>query len=176
VPPIWHRRITKTNFRSCSSRHSRSQAGLRLCTFSTMSIRAKPTFVPLRYSLARYRPSKTTHLTLSLNQYSWLLGKIYHISKRGITLATEVSLLFLSIKMHKSMSNYSKAPRGLFVLMEVGRVFTAIAISPSRGSRQLLARYAIRARRNLPDKELRYRRTVIVTAAVYRSFASKHSV
>jgi len=62
------------------------------------------------------------------------------------------------------MPSYSKAPRGLFVLVEVGRVFTATAISPSRGSRQLLTRDAIRARRNLPDKELRYRRTVhIVT-------------
>ena len=71
------------------------------------------------------------------------------------------------------MSKYSKAPRGLFVLVEVGRVFTAIAISPSKGSRQLLTRDAIRARRNSPDKELRYRRTVIVTAAVYRSFASE---
>jgi len=28
-------------------------------------------------------------------------------------------------------------------------------------------RYAIHARRNLPDKEFRYLRTVIVTAAVY---------
>ena len=71
------------------------------------------------------------------------------------------------------MSSCSKASRGLLVLVEVGRVFTAIAISPSKGSRQLLTRYAFRARRNLPDKELRYRRTVIVTAAVYRSFASK---
>ena len=71
------------------------------------------------------------------------------------------------------MPSYSKAPRGLFVLVEVGRVFTAIAISPSRGSRQLLTRYAFRAGRNLPDKELRYRRTVIVTAAVYRSFGSE---
>ncbi len=72
------------------------------------------------------------------------------------------------------MSSCSKAPRGLFVQVEVGRVFTAIAISPSRGSRQLLTRYAIHAGRNLPDKELRYRRTVIVTAAVYRSLSSKH--
>jgi len=71
------------------------------------------------------------------------------------------------------MSNYSKAPRGLFVLVEVGRVFTATAISPSEGSRQLSTRYAFRAGRNLPDKELRYRRTVIVTAAVYRSLISK---
>jgi len=57
--------------------------------------------------------------------------------------------------MHKSMPSCSKAPRGLFVLVEIGRVFTANAISPGEFSRQLLARYAIRARRNLPDKELR---------------------
>ena len=49
----------------------------------------------------------------------------------------------------------SKAPRGLFVLMEVSRVFTAIAISPSKPSRQLLTRYAIHAGQNLPGKELR---------------------
>ena len=72
------------------------------------------------------------------------------------------------------MPSYSKAPRGLFVQVELGRVFTAIAISPSRGSRQLLTRDAIRAGRNLPDKELRYRRTVIVTAAVYRSLTLLH--
>ena len=71
------------------------------------------------------------------------------------------------------MLSYSKAPRGLFVLVELGRVFTAIAISPSECLRQLLARDAIRAGRNLPDKELRYRRTVIVTAAVYWSFSSE---
>jgi len=34
------------------------------------------------------------------------------------------------------------------------------------------SRYAIRAGRNLPDKEFRYLRTVIVTAAVYRGFGS----
>ena len=53
------------------------------------------------------------------------------------------------------MPNYSKAPRGLFVQVELGRVFTANAISPSKCLRQLLARDAFRARLNLPDKELR---------------------
>ena len=38
--------------------------------------------------------------------------------------------------------------------------------------RQLPDRYAIRAGQNLPDKEFRYLRTVIVTAAVYRGFDS----
>ena len=38
--------------------------------------------------------------------------------------------------------------------------------------RQCPDRYAIRAGQNLPDKEFRYLRTVIVTAAVYRGFDS----
>ena len=39
--------------------------------------------------------------------------------------------------------------------------------------RQRPSRYTIRAGRNLPDKEFRYLRTVIVTAAVYRGFGSE---
>ena len=38
--------------------------------------------------------------------------------------------------------------------------------------RQCPDRYTIRAGQNLPDKEFRYLRTVIVTAAVYRGFNS----
>ena len=49
-------------------------------------------------------------------------------------------------------------------------IFTHIAISPSLWLRQYSNRYTIRAGRNLPDKEFRYLRTVIVTAAVYRGF------
>ncbi len=49
-------------------------------------------------------------------------------------------------------------------------IFTANSISLSLGWRQRRCRYAIRAGRNLPDKEFRYLRTVIVTAAVYWDF------
>jgi hypothetical protein len=66
----------------------------------------------------------------------------------------------------------SKAPRGLFVLSRVLRIFTERAISPSLSSRQRPDRYTIRAGRNLPDKEFRYLRTVIVTAAVHWGFGS----
>ncbi len=66
----------------------------------------------------------------------------------------------------------SKAPRGLFVLSWVTRIFTGTSISPSPLSRQRSSRYSLRAGRNLPDKEFRYLRTVIVTAAVHRGFAS----
>ena len=65
---------------------------------------------------------------------------------------------------------YSKAPRGLSVLMQVNRVFTVIPISPSLSPRQRFFRYAFRAGRTLPDKEFRYLRTVIVTAAVHWGF------
>jgi hypothetical protein len=50
---------------------------------------------------------------------------------------------------------------------------TGNSISLSLCWRQRGSRYAIRAGRNLPDKEFRYLRTVIVTAAVYRGFNSK---
>ena len=66
----------------------------------------------------------------------------------------------------------SEASRGLFVLARVGRIFTATSISPGPPSRQRPDRYTIRAGRNSPDKEFRYLRTVIVTAAVHRGFGS----
>ncbi len=68
------------------------------------------------------------------------------------------------------VQSYSKGARGLSVLPRVHCIFTAISTSLSLGWRQRGCRYAIRAGRNLPDKEFRYLRTVIVTAAVYRGF------
>ena len=50
---------------------------------------------------------------------------------------------------------------------------TGNSISLSPRLRQRGSRYAIRAGRNLPDKEFRYLRTVIVTAAVYWGFSSE---
>ena len=70
------------------------------------------------------------------------------------------------------MISYSKALRGLSVQLRVMGIFTHTSISPSPLLRQLPSRYAIRAGRNLPDKEFRYLRTVIVTAAVYWGFDS----
>src|SRR2546426_1191944 len=76
--------------------------------------------------------------------------------------------------MHRldSRPRCSKAPRGLFVLSWGTRIFTGTSISPSPLSRQCSSRYSFRAGRNLPDKEFRYLRTVIVTAAVHRGFPS----
>ena len=71
------------------------------------------------------------------------------------------------------MPSCSKAARGLFVLLRTDGIFTVNALSPSSSSRQCPYHYAIRAGLNLPDKEFRYLRTVIVTAAVHRGFSSK---
>jgi hypothetical protein len=72
-----------------------------------------------------------------------------------------------------TMASCSKAPWGLFVLLRVDGVLTVIAVSPSPWSRHCPDRDAFRAGRNLPDKEFRYLRTVIVTAAVHRGFGSQ---
>src|SRR5699024_10916971 len=71
-----------------------------------------------------------------------------------------------------SISGYSKAPRCLSVLSRVMRIFTHRIISPGLSLRQCPSRCTFRAGRNLPDKEFRYLRTVIVTAAVYWGFGS----
>ena len=78
----------------------------------------------------------------------------------------------LHINYPNSMLSYSKGSRGLFVPSRVIGIFTDTTISPSSRLRQCPDHYTIRAGRNLPDKEFRYLRTVIVTAAVYWGFNS----
>ena len=70
------------------------------------------------------------------------------------------------------MSGYSKGSRGLSVPIRVNGIFTVATVSPGPMLRQSRSCYTIRAGRNLPDKEFRYLRTVIVTAAVYWGFNS----
>ena len=83
-------------------------------------------------------------------------------------------LLPILYKLYKHpISSYSKAPWGLSVLSRVTCIFTGTKTSPSLQLRQRPNRYAFRAGRNLPDKEFRYLRTVIVTAAVYWGFNSE---
>ena len=78
----------------------------------------------------------------------------------------------LYINYRIPISSYSKALRGLSVQSRVIRIFTYSTISPGPLLRQRPSRYAIRAGRNLPDKEFRYLRTVIVTAAVHSPYTS----
>ena len=91
----------------------------------------------------------------------------------NLRLATQDQCLppILHIKDPKSMRSCSEGSRGLSVPLRVNGIFTVTTISPSSWLRQCPDRYTIRAGRNLPDKEFRYLRTVIVTAAVHRGLS-----
>ena len=144
-----------------------------------VSIHAEPTFERLRYLFGGDRPSQTAHLTMSPNPIQGCRLEFQH-SKSGIPRTTphKLTLMFpslppiLYIDFRNPISGYSKAPWGLSVLPQVTGIFTGTTISPGGQLRQLPDHYAIRAGQNLPDKEFRYLRTVIVTAAVYRGFDS----
>ena len=133
----------------------------------------------LRYSLGGYRPSKTARLTLSSSWFHRMLLD-FQLFKTSISTLTPDALtnillclpVILLIKSQKPISEYSKGSRGLSVLLRVNSIFTATTISPSLSLRQRPDRYTIRAGRNLPDKEFRYLRTVIVTAAIHWGFDS----
>src|SRR5207249_8113202 len=79
----------------------------------------------------------------------------------------------LSIETETTVSACSKGASGLSILRRVGGIFTAITTSLSSSSRQRSTRYTIRAGRNLPDKEFRYLRTVIVTADIHGGLISE---
>ena len=144
-----------------------------------ISNHSEGTFERLRYSLGGDRPSQTAHQTLSLYQIHGTRLEI-QFTKGGIPRLTPPELascshclppiLYKSYQI--SISSYSKAPRGLSVLSRVTCIFTGIKISPSLWSRQFPDHYTFRAGQNLPDKEFRYLRTVIVTAAVHWGFNS----
>ena len=178
-PSTRNHRITKPDFRPCSKCLSRSQAPFCLYTLRAISIRAEGTFGRLRYFLGGDRPSQTAHLTLSRHRIHG--GRLeLQYTKGGIPRVTPhrlASMLprlppILYIIYQSSISSYSKAPWGLSVLSQLAGIFTGITISPSPSLRQCPNHYAFRAGRNLPDKEFRYLRTVIVTAAVYWGFNS----
>ena len=133
----------------------------------------------LRYSLGGYRPSKTARLTLSVSQFQGMTldSRPCKTGISTLTLPTLTSeLLSLPVILHmqsqEPVSEYSKGSRGLSVLLRVNSIFTATTISPSLLLRQCPDRYTIRAGRNLPDKEFRYLRTVIVTAAIHQGLNS----
>ena len=179
-PSIRNRRITKAYFRTCSIRRSRSQAPLCLYALRAITDRTEGTFARLRYSLGGDRPSQTTRLPRSPRRiHSPRLEPQHH--KGGISrlapqnLAALVQSLppILHMQCQDPIAGCSKGARGLFVLSRVLGILTETPISPSLRRRQRPNRYAIRAGRNLPDKEFRYLRTVIVTAAVYRGFSSE---
>lgn len=99
-------------------------------------------------------------------------GRISRMAPRGLAPKLRSLRPILHIGWPGSVLSCSKGSRGLFVPSRVIGIFTDTTISLRSWSRQRPDHYTIRAGRNLPDKEFRYLRTVIVTAAVYRGFKS----
>ena len=173
------RRITRTDFRLCSTRGSRSQARLYSCALRTVADRPERTLrtPPLHF---RRRPPQSNYPpgTVLVPDDGDELGcrrgegGIPRAAPRGLASPLHRLPPILYTPGQQPMPSCSKGSRGLSVLPQVIRIFTNNTISPGPWLRQRPNRYAIRAGRNLPDKEFRYLRTVIVTAAVYRGLAS----
>ena len=178
-PSIQNHRITISCFRTCSTCLSRSQAPFCYYTQWLISDQPEGTFERLRYFLGGDRPSQTAHLTMSPDSIQSRRLE-FQYRKDGIPTATPQppKRLFpcvpsiLCMQHRNPILGYSKAPWGLSVLSRVTGIFTGTTISPGGLLRQCPNRYAIRAGQNLPDKEFRYLRTVIVTAAVHRGLVS----
>ena len=141
---------------------------------------AEQTFERLRYSFGGDRPSQTARLTMSPDQihghrleFQYFKGGIPTMTPQRLAslLLSLPPILYMNYRI--SVLSCSKAPWGLSVLSRVTGIFTGTTISPGGLLRQCPDHYAFRAGQNLPDKEFRYLRTVIVTAAVYRGLSSQ---
>lgn len=175
-PSMRNHRITISAFRPCSACGPHSQAPLCYCALRTVTKRAEGTFESLRYCFGGDHPSQTTHQALSPTFVrlgaKQLKGRISRMAPRRLATPLQSLRPILHMSYPASMLSYSKGSWGLSVPLRVLGIFTETTISPSSRLRQRPDRYTIRAGRNLPDKEFRYLRTVIVTAAVYRGFDS----
>jgi hypothetical protein len=80
-------------------------------------------------------------------------------------------LLTLYTQPHVTTIGYSKVSRGLRFPLGVSGLCTRIKYSEGSGWGQWKSRYAIHASRQSNDKVFRYLKRVIVTPAVYLSFA-----
>ena len=174
-PSMRNRRITMLQFPACAACRPPSQAPFCHYTLRTVTDRPEGTFRSLRYAFGGDHPSQTTHQAMSSCQELELKqtkGRISTAAPQTLACLLQSLRPILHIACPNSMLSYSKGSRGLFVPSRVIGIFTDTTISLSSRLRQRPDHYTIRAGRNLPDKEFRYLRTVIVTAAVYRGFNS----
>ena len=173
----FHRWITRSRFRDCSTCRSHSKAHLYPYAPPAIANRGECTFELLRYSFGGNRPSQTDPLTRSRPRIHGGRLDIRRF-KGGISTSAPPGLApglrslppILHMDGQMPISDYSKGSQGLSVLLRVSGIFTGTTISPRSTSRQRPDRYTIRAGRNLPDKEFRYLRTVIVTADIRQGF------
>ena len=172
-PSTRDHRITMPCFRTRSTCKSPGQAPLCHCTPRLITNQPEGTFGSLRYAFGGDHPSQTTHHAVSPSyglDPRQEKGRISTMAPRFLAKPLHCLRPILHVPCPGTTRSCSKGSRGLSVPLRVSGIFTGTTISPSSWLRQYPDRYTIRAGRNLPDKEFRYLRTVIVTAAVYRGF------
>ena len=155
---------------------SPSQAPLCHYTLPPVANRSEGTLRSLRYSFGGDHPSQTARQAVSFNEKlgpKRKEGRISTAAPQGLASPLHSLRPILHTLRPDATLSCSKGSRGLFVPSRVIGIFTDTTISLSSWLRQRPDHYTIRAGRNLPDKEFRYLRTVIVTAAVYRGFNSE---
>ena len=175
-PSMRNRRITMLWFPTCSACLPPSQAPLCHCTLPPVTNRREGTFRSLRYSFGGDHPSQTARQAVSPRTPGLAprqrKGRISTAAPRRLASPLQSLRPILHIRCPGAALSCSKGSRGLFVPSRVIGIITDTTISLGSWLRQCPDHYTIRAGRNLPDKEFRYLRTVIVTAAVYRGFNS----
>ena len=174
-PSMRNRRITMPWFPTCSACLPPSQAPFCHYTLRPVTNRPEGTFGSLRYAFGGDHPSQTARQAVSsISELATRQrkGSISTTAPRILAYPLHCLLPILHIRCPDAALSCSKGSRGLFVPSRVIGIITDTTISPGSRSRQCPDHYTIRAGRNLPDKEFRYLRTVIVTAAVYRGFNS----
>ncbi len=159
-----YHRITKPDFRPCSTCPSRSQAPFCLYTLRPVSVRPEG-FLGASVTLSE-ATAPSNRLPERLRR-SLLLALESQQQKGGIPTSAPHrprAMLrrlppILCICHRDSISSCSEAPWGLSVQSRVTCIFTGISISPGPSLRKCPNHYAFHAGRNLPDKEFRYLRT-----------------
>src|SRR6478736_2825312 len=143
-------RITKPDFRPCSTCRSRSQAPLCLYTLRMISNHSGNLWAPPLHFRRRPPQSNCPPDTVSRPdqgrglEFQYSQGSIPPTPPPKLALRL-LRLLPILYKLYQnSISGYSKAPWGLSVLSRVTCIFTGTIISPSLSLRQCPDRYARR--------------------------------
>ncbi|KAD4385163.1 hypothetical protein E3N88_25331 [Mikania micrantha] len=128
---------------------------------------------PNPWNILQPQVAKSRHRGAKPSRRCELLGKISLLSLEANLRPARGNLCTPPLPFGRPTPHRNCLPETVPWPVQVVRIFTDMSISPSLSPRQCPDRYAFRAGRNLPDKEFRYLRTVIVTAAVHRGFGRR---
>ena len=147
---------------------------ITLCDRLPIGLRACPLKPPLLFEATTPVKLPTSSVLAPRVRDQMRKVRISTSTPRGLAPPPRCLRTYLHTSRTRSQCCKMQKVHGSFRPVAGNRIFTDTTISPSL-TVETVSRspYTIRAGRNLPDKEFRYLRTVIVTAAVYRGFNSK---